>query len=103
MGQWSMIELPCFLKIFSPRGWWAVGLLLKSPSFQIDCVMVELSYEYGTVGQWSMIELPSVFENFLLRRLVGCWAAFEVPLFPDRLCDDRAELGVWYSGSVVND
>ena len=55
------------------------------------------------MGQWSMIELPRVFENFLLRRLVGCWAAFEVTLFPDRLCDGRAELRVWYSGPVVND
>ena len=34
---------------------------------------------------------------------MGCWAAFEDTLFPDRLCDGRAELGVWYSGSVVND
>ena len=55
------------------------------------------------MGQWSMIELPRVFENFLSRRLVGCWAAFEDTLFPDRLCDGRAELGIWYSGSVVND
>ena len=34
---------------------------------------------------------------------MGCWAAFEDTLFLDRLCDGRAELGVWYSGSVVND
>ena len=55
------------------------------------------------MGQWSMIELPRVVENFPLRRLVGCWAAFEVTLFPDRLCDGRAELRVWYSGPAVND
>ena len=55
MGQWSKIELPCSLKIFYLGGWWAVGLLLKTP------------------------------------------------LRPDRLCHCRAEVGLWHSGSVVND
>ena len=72
---------------------------LSGQSLQDWCDLTERVRE----SEWSMIELPHVFENFLLRRLVGCWAAFEVTLFPDRLCDGRAELGVWYSGSVVND
>ena len=44
-----------------------------------------------------------LFENFLSLRLVGCWAAFEDTLRLDRLCDGRTELGLWRSGSVVND
>ena len=60
MARWvSGQRLKCHvLKKNSLGGWWAVGLLLKTPSFQIDCVIVELRHDYGTVGQWSKIEGP---------------------------------------------
>ena len=44
-----------------------------------------------------------LFESFLTRMLVGCLAASEGTLFPDRMCDGRAEVGLWHSGSVVKD
>ena len=52
VGQWSKIEASCSEKSFNLGGWWAVGLILKIPSFQIDCVMVQLRHDYGMVGQW---------------------------------------------------
>ena len=65
--------------------------------------MIELNLDYGTVGQWSKIELPCYLKNVWLLSLVGSWAAFEGTLCPDRMCDGRAEIGLWHSGSVVRD
>ena len=43
---------------------------MKTPSFQIDCVMVELRHTNGTVGEWSKIEVPCSKKN----SLDGWWA-----------------------------
>ena len=42
-----------------------------------------------------------VSNKIKFRWLVGCWAAFEDILFPDRMCDSIVELGIGQSGSVT--
>ena len=67
-------ELPGFLKIFYSGGWWAGGLLLNTPAFQIDCVIVRGSQHSGLFVRDGTAML---FENFLLWRMVGWWATFK--------------------------
>ena len=85
-------ELPGFLKIFFSGGWWAGGLPLNTPAFQIDYVIVRGSQHSGLFVRDGTAML---FENFLLWRLVGWWATFKHASFLDRLCDSKGEAVQW--------
>ena len=74
------------------RGWWAVGLLLKTPTFQIQM----LRHDCGTVGRWSKIKVPCSEKK---NSLGGCWAVgllLKTPTFQiQMLRHDYGTVGRW--------